>query len=144
MSVIDNAIARLQELALVSGTTDGVVIKYAPNYPVDDASVLPLSIAHIINGQTSNDNATTVRLQPTIAVDFHFSRLHLKQTYTEIDAVAVNFSKLLGGDPTLNGTVDTVNFPVSFSVTPAQWDTVTTQMLRFEVPVKTLETPATT
>jgi len=40
--------------------------------------------------------------------------------------------------------VDTVNFLVSFSVTPAQWDTVTTQMLRFEVPVKTLETPATT
>ena len=58
--------------------------------------------------------------------------------------VAVNFAKLLGNDLTLNGSVDTINGDISFSVTPAQWDRVITQMLRFEIRVKTLETPTTT
>ena len=145
MSVVDSAITRLQELAILSGTTDGVIeIQYAPALPVEDAGVLPLSIAHITNGTASMDNSSTVRFQPTISVDFHFSRLNLKKCYTDIDTVVVNFSKLLGGDPTLAGTVDTINFPVSYSVAPAQWDKVVTQMLRFEIPLKTLETPSTT
>lgn len=143
MSVIDNAISRLQELAIISGSSDNP-IKFAPSTPVEDASVLPMAIAHLISGQTSNDNASTVRFQPTVAVDFHFSRLNMGRAYTDIDYTAVQFAKLLGGDPTLNGTIDTINFPVPFNISPAQWDKVTTQMLRFEVQFKTLENPATT
>lgn len=143
MSVIDTAITRLAELALASGAQANP-IKFAPVTPVEDNSVLPMVITHFLSGQFTMDNANTVRYQPVIAVDFHFSRLNLGRAYTDIDAVAVTFATLLGGDPTLSGAVDTINFPVNFSVSPAQWDKVVTQMLRFEIPLKTLENPSTT
>jgi len=144
MSVIDTAIARLQALALTSGTTDGTVtVNFAPNYPVEDSSVLPMAITHIISGTASLDNATTLRFQPTVAVDFLFSRLNLKQAYTEINTVAVNFAKLLGGDPTLNSSVDTINFPVQMTTSPVEFNKVILELLRFEIPLKTLETPTT-
>lgn len=135
---IDNAIARLQAIALQCTST---TIKAAPNYPAEDAMVLPLSIAYLASGSVSADNATDTRILPTINVDFHFSRLSMKNAYTQIDAIAQEFSQRLGGDPTLNGTVSTIVFPVTFSTGPTQWDKVITQMLRFVVPVKILQTP---
>lgn len=143
MSVIDSAILRLQELAIAASSSD-VTIKYAPDYPVDDATVLPLSIAHVISGQATAVSKTDLQLEPVVAVDFHHNRTSLKQAYKEIDAVILNFTKLLAGDPSLNDTIDTIQFPVTYEVVPAEWDRVVTQMCRFTIPFKTLETPATT
>lgn len=143
MSVIDSAISRLTTLALACSSSD-VTIRHAPDKPIEDATVLPLVITHILSGEATANNATTCQLEPVIAVDFHFSRIWLKQAYTEIDAVVPAFSVRLAGDPTLNGTIDTIQFPVSFEVSPAEWDRVITQMLRFIIPIKTLETPVST
>lgn len=148
MSLIDNAIKRLQVLALACSTTDNV-IKSAPDYPVDDAKNLPLSIAHLGGGQGIAVNATDLQFEPEILIDFHFSRTHLKDTYRRIDMTAPAFMQRLAGDPQLTGTdnnptVDTIQFPVVMEVIPAEWDNVTTQMLRFIVPVKSLEVPIST
>jgi hypothetical protein len=141
MSVIDLAIARLQDIAL--SCTD-VAITHAPDYPIEDATTLPLAIAHIVGGQGTADNASTARLDLTISVDIHLPRVNIKDTYQKIDALIPEYLRRLCGDPTLNGTVDTIVFPVPVLVSPAQWDTLTTQMVSFTVPIKAIETPITT
>lgn len=143
MSVIDNAIARLQDLALAIPSSD-VVIRSAPDYPVESAGVLPLAIAHMVDGSLIATNATVTHLFPTVAVDFHFNRADLKKAYQDIDATIPAYGLRLSGDPTLNGTVDSIVFPVTFAVSAQQWNTVETIMLRFSVPLKTLETPIST
>ena len=137
MSAIDTAISRLQTLALAS--TD-LTIRAAPVKPVSDAGVLPIAIAHLTGGN-GTVMASTLELFADISIDFHFSRVSLKQAYTEIDACAAEYLKRLSGDPTLAGAVDTIVFPVEFTVIPTQWDSIATQMLSFTVRVKTLETP---
>lgn len=139
MSFIDTAVARLQVLALRCTN-----IKNAPNYPIEDATALPLAIAHIVSGDAIAQNATTAQIDPVVNVDFHFARVNIKDAYTRINTLIPEYLQRLCGDPTLNGAVDTIQFPVTFSVSPAQWDTVVTQMVSFAVTFKTLETPITT
>ena len=141
MSAVDNAIARLQDL--VQSCTD-TVVKSAPDYPIEDATSLPLSIAHITNGTGNADNASTAQLNLSLSVDVHFSRANIKAAYQAINKFIPEYLRRLCGDPTLNGTIDTIIFPVSAAVSPAQWDAVTTQMVSFTVPIKTLETPIVT
>lgn len=138
MSQIDTAIARMQALALACTT---VTVRLAPDYPVSDASMLPLSIAHLVEGSGQADTADQTRLLLTANVDIHFARQSLKDAYQKIDAIAVEYLQRLAGDPTLNGSIDTIVFPVTFTVSPAQWDNVQTQMISFVVPFKELTTP---
>lgn len=140
MSIIDDAIGRLQyhALAITSETVRG-----APSYPTEDASVLPLAIAYIANGTGSADDASTARLLLTVNVDFHVNRMSMKSAYTQLNNIIPEYLRRLAGDPTLNAKVDTIVFPVSFTVGPAQWDKVVTQMASFQVPLKFRETPIT-
>jgi hypothetical protein len=140
MSVIDDAILRLQTLALAITSED---VRAAPSYPTESAPVLPLAIAYIAEGTGQADDITTARLLLTINVDFHVRRDSMKSAYTQLNNIIPEYLKRLAGDPTLNGAVDTIVFPVSFSVTPAQWNTVVTQMVSFSIPLKFIETPTT-
>ncbi len=137
-NLIDDAIARLQYHAL--SLTDAK-IKGAPTYPVEDASVLPLAIAYISEGTGNVDDVTTARMLLNVKVDFHVSRISMKSAYMELNAIIPQFLRRLAGDPTLNGKVDTIIFPVSFTVSPAQWDRVVTQMVSFTIPLKFREAP---
>jgi hypothetical protein len=139
MSVVDLAAARLQVLALrCTG------IKNAPDYPIEDATALPLVITHLVSGEGIADNSTTAQLNLMLNVDFHFARINIKDTYRKIYTLVPEYLQRLCGDPTLNGAVDTIQFPVPFAVSPAQWDTIVTQMVSFTVAFKTLEIPITT
>lgn len=138
---LTSAIGRLQDIIEASTS---VTIRAAPDYPVEDAAVLPLSICHITGGTGSADNKTDTRLLLNLAVDVHFDRLSIKRTYQAITGLIPEVLRRLGGDPTLGGYVDSIIFPVSVEVAPAEWDRVVTQMVRFTVPVKLLETPLTT
>ena len=142
MSIIDDAILQLQTHALAL-STPSQKIKSAPAHPVNDANVLPLAIAHIIEGSGQADEATTARLLLTVGVDFHLSRVTLKHAYSEIDKIVPEFLQRLAGDPTLGGKVDTIVFPVTFTVTPADWGSVITQAVFFRVPLKFREDPIT-
>jgi hypothetical protein len=140
LSIIDDAVVKLQTHALALST---VTVRAAPSYPVEDAAVLPLAIAHIVEGSGQADEATTARLLLTVGVDFHVNRTTMKGAYTAIDLIIPEFLKRLAGDPTLGATVDTIVFPVTFTVTPAQWDSVVTQAVFFRVPLKFREDPIT-
>jgi len=140
MSIIDDAILRLQVLA---DACTG--INNTPQYPTDDASVLPLAIAHIGGGTGDQPNATDTKLMINLSVDFHFDRSILRLTYQKIDALVPEYIQRLGGDPTLGGTISTIVFPVAFTVSPADWDSIITQMVSFTIPVKfNLLTPTVT
>jgi len=133
---IANAVERLQAIA---GQVTGV--KHAPQYPVEDALTLPLCIAHLTGGESTMDDATQYRHFANLSADFHVSRISLRQAYSQIGAIADEFTARLAGDPTLAGNVDTIVFPIQYTVSPAEWDRVTTQMISFTVRVKTMSIP---
>lgn len=141
MSAIDDAIARLQDLA--EACTDQPV-KFAPDYPIENAAPCPFSIAYLASGEATPQNGTSERFNPVVHVDFLFSRTDLTNSYKQINKVAAEYPKRVCGDPTLNGKVCTVNYPISFEVAPTEWNGVTLLLLSFSIPLKTLETPITT
>lgn len=150
-NVIDNAIARVQNI--VAAMTS-VTFKSAPDYPTDNIEPFPCSICYIGGGQFMATNATIHHNFPMLNIEFHFSRVNLKQTYQQINAVALEFPKRIVADPTLDATVDTVimtrDQPITYTVRPFQWSppnvtpVITSQMLLFSIPIKTLQAPQTT
>lgn len=138
-SIIDDAIAEIQDHIEALSTN----IKSAPLYPTESADILPLGITHITGGTGSADNATDCRLLLNISADIHLDRTNLAMTYQQVNSIIPEFLKRLAGDPTLNGKVTNIIFPVNVTVQPAEWNTVTTQMIRFDIPLKFLEVPIT-
>lgn len=134
---LTGAIQRLQSLALQSSPD----LRAAPDYPVDDASVLPLCIAYLKSGTGQPDDSTNTRLLYTIGVDFHVSRISLKNAYSQLATFCVNFHLRLAGDPTLNSNVETVDFPAGFTVVPTQWNRIQTIAASFDIPVKMFSAP---
>ena len=130
---IDTAIARIQALALSSTDTE---IKSAPSYPVEDANVLPLAITYIKSGQAQADDASAARLLLTVGCDVHFSRISLKQACIQINLFVPEFLKRLSGDPTLNGAVDTIVYPVTFQVVPVDFNGIPTLSASFDITLK--------
>lgn len=139
-SIIDQAINAIQNLALEIQPVD---IKAAPDYPTESAMILPLAITHITGGTGSADDATQARLLLNISCDIHLQRDNLAFCYQQVNSIIPDFLKRLAGDPTLDGTVQTINFPVTFSVQPADYNGIVTQMISFVIPLKFLETPTT-
>lgn len=151
MSAVDNAIARLQNI--VQACT-GVTFKSAPDYPVENIEPFPCSICYISDGVFHLTNATIHHNFPSLALELHFSRTNLKQAYQQINAIAIEFPKRLASDPTLNGTITTVvataDAPIVYEVRPFFWtpqnaqNQVVTMMLKFTIPIKTLQAPQAT
>jgi hypothetical protein len=147
---IDNAIARIQNIAAALSTVPptGTLIAAEADYPVEVAQKLPFSVAYLAGGTFNFTNASMMRNFPSIRVEFHFNRSNLKQAYQQIYAVAIEFPKRLAGDPRLNDTIDTIvasgDAPIAYEVRPFEFSGVTTQMLAFTIPVKTLQAPTST
>lgn len=136
MSVVDDAIARIQDLALACTT---VTIKAAPDLPVDDATVLPLVITHLMGGSGTIVGGVA-QLALNICADFYFTRTSIKDAYSKIDSIVPEFLQRLAGDPTLNSKVTTVIYPVTVSPPQAvDFNAVSTLMVRFTIPCKFME-----
>jgi len=141
-TAIDNAIARLQDL--VQECT-GVTIKSAPDYPIENADPFPMSVAYISGGSARFTNASTTHIFPVLSLEIHFSRVNIKNTYQNINAIALELPRRLAKDPTLNATVSTIlatnDQPLTWTVSPFDWGKVQSEMLKFEIYLKTLQTP---
>jgi hypothetical protein len=133
MSVIDDTITRLQQLALLSADT---TIKSAPQTPPDSAAVLPMSVAWIAGGNVTAVAYGDVKMILDVRVDIHVNLKTLKSAYTQMNGIIPDFMRRLSGDPSLNGEVSTIVFPVTCEVSPTQWNNVQTLMAAFTVPVK--------
>lgn len=143
-TTIDNAIARLQDLVQECTT---LTIKSAPDYPIENADPFPMSVAYISGGDFEFTTSTMTRIFPTLTLEIHFNRTNLKLAYQSINAIALELPRRLAKDPTLNGTVDTIiatkDRRIPFTVAPFEFGAVKSQMLRFDIPIKTLQTPTT-
>lgn len=143
-TTIDNAIARLQDI--VQECT-GVTIKSADDYPKEVADAFPYSIAYVGSGNARFTNSSTTHIFPTLILEIHFNRTNLKYAYQCINAIALEFPRRLAKDPTLNGTVSTViateSSPLNWEVGPFEYNTIKSQVLKYEIPFKTLQTPTT-
>lgn len=139
---VANAVARVQDI--VDAITS-VTFKSFPDFPVEHADAFPMSIAYMSGGKFIATNYTTTHLFPVIRAEFHFSRVNLKKAYQDIYNVAVEFSTRLAGDPTLNGTVNTIvstdDQPLEWVCRPFEWGAVKSEAMIFEIPIKLLETP---
>jgi len=150
-NAIDNAIARLQNIA---AACTSVTFKSAKDYPVDNIEPFPCSICYIGGGTFMLTNKTIHHNFPILNLELHFSRVNILQTYQQIDAIALELPKRLAGDPTLDGTIETIlatrDSPVTYTVRPFQWSAqgvtpvITSQMLMFTIPIKTLQAPQST
>lgn len=142
---IDNAAARLCDIAQAMTS---IVIKSAPDYPVENVEPCPFVAAYALKGRLQGMNKTSLQNFPIIAVEFHLSRVNIKQMQQQINAIVYEFPQRLAGDPTLNGTVDTILFgtdsPIEYSAAPFEWAQVATQRVLFPVPVKLLVSPVAT
>jgi len=133
MSVIDDTITRLQQIALLSAD---ITIKSAPQTPPESAAVLPLSVAWIAGGEFTAVADSDVKMILNIQVDIHVSRTNNKSAFTQINGIIPDFMRRLCGDPTLNSEVSTIVFPATCEVTPAVWNNVQTLMASFTIPCK--------
>jgi hypothetical protein len=144
-NVIHPAVLRIQAIALA---LTSVQFKSAPNYPIENADPFPMSVAYLGGGEVIFTNKTTTHFFPTVNVEFHFSRVNLKDTYNNIDLVAEEFCLRLAGDPTLNGQIVTViateGTPLPFTIKPFDWGKVVSQCMLFAIPIKTLQAPQAT
>ena len=151
MSAIDSAIARLQNI--VAACTD-VTFKSAPDYPVENVEPFPCSVCYITSGSVHFTSASQHNNFPVLALELHFSRVNLKQAYQQIDAIAIELPKRLAGDPTLAATIETIvatrDAPITYEVRPFVWTPqgqspiVSSQMLKFLIPIKILAAPTVT
>lgn len=141
-TVIDNAIAAIQNH--VEAIT-GVTFKSAPDYPIENADPFPMSVGYVSGLEVEFTNASMSKMFPTLTLELHFSRVNLKNTYQNINAVAIELPRRLAKDPTLGGTVSsiiaTVDRRIVGTVSPFEWGKVQSQLLKFEIPFKTLQTP---
>ena len=150
-NAIDNAIARLQDIAAACTT---VTFKSFPDYPVENVEPFPCSIAYVSGGAFVLTNKTVHHNFVVIALELHFPRVNLRQTYQQINAIVLEFPKRLAGDPTLNNTIETIVAGASnespYECRPFQWSPagvspiIASQMLKFNITVKTLQAPTVT
>lgn len=147
MSDIDLAIEVIQSLAR-SMTT--VRVKSAPDYPIENVDPLPMVVSYLGSGEFMFTNATVHHNFPVIVVEFHLSRINLREAYKQAQSIAIEFPQLLAGNPTLDATVQTIvatsDSRITYSVRPFVWrdnPALVTHMVRFDIPIKLLKAPIT-
>jgi len=141
---VATALTRLR--ALASGCTS-VTIKSVPVTPKENIDPLPMAVVRIesLTGHVEN---MALYCLVTAVVEFHFSRVNIKQSYEQSDAIFVEFMQRLGGDPTLGGAVSTIQVsresPVQANAGVTEWQDVTTRTIQFLVTFKSVMDTLTT
>lgn len=136
------AIAQIQVHALAVDTISPKM-KDAALYPVEDAGMLPKSVTYLDGGTAFPEDATTVRMLLNINTDIYFSRANLYSAYEQLTLFTTDFLRRLGGDPTLDGACQTINFPTQIQRIPDEYNMLKTLMVRFTNQIKLRPTPLT-
>lgn len=145
MNAIDNAVARIQELALAMSS---ISIKSAPDYPIENADPFPFVASFPTSGEFWVDNASLMHNFPVVRIEFHLSRVNIKQMQQQINAIVYEFPRRLAGDPTLNATIDTSKMtrdePVTYTTVVSDWGAVKSHTMVFSLPLKLRLAPQVT
>lgn len=133
------AVGRIQEL--VAQLTN---IRAAPAWPLENLDALPMAMSWPTGGEVGAGDDTYCKGIHRIRTEIYQSRVTLPQAVSTLAAYAESFPKILSGDPTLDGEVDTIVFPVSYTMQPIQFGSGTTVLaLVFETTVKIMGVSST-
>jgi len=109
--------------------------------PPDSLDVLPAVVAWPQSGSLSGMDATFSRGIHNIRCEMHVARDVLPTAIATLTGWAEQFPHLLAGDPTLDGAISTVVFPVTYDLLFVEWGGTPTLALAWTVPVKILGAP---
>jgi hypothetical protein len=110
-------------------------IKNAPNVPPEDAGLFPFGVAYEATGTTNANAEGFANDIVTIFVEVHVARVLLGNAVLQAMAFRDPFLVALLSDPTLGGTVSTIN-EIRRTFGRLEWGGVETIGYRFEVDVK--------
>lgn len=143
-NAIDNAVARIQELALAMTEIE---IKSAPDYPIENADPFPFVASFPVSGEFWVDNATLLHNFPVVRIEFHVSRGNIKIMQQQVNAIIHEFPRRLAGDPKLASSIDTSKMtkdePVPYTSGIGEWGAIKSQMVVFNLPLKIRQAPIT-
>jgi hypothetical protein len=127
---LDNAIEQIQTYALAAGC------KSAPAEVTEGAGNFPFAVSYPLRGTISVDDASAGRDIHTLASEVHVGRQHLGNAVELAKTVLIAFGLLLKQNPKLNGTVDTIDYPIRYTFGSLSWANVPTVGFRFEIDIK--------
>jgi hypothetical protein len=127
---IETAITKLQSYATSAGA------KEAPSQPPEQPGVFPFSICYEREADTVQDSSAFGDDLVTIWLEYHVSRTLLKEAILAAATFRSAFLIKLRDNPTLEGTVSTINGPVHRTFGTMKWGGLDTIGYRFEIPVK--------
>lgn len=140
VTTLEAAVAALQALVnAVSG------IREAPALLTDVPHVFPCARAYPWEGEWTGMGGEWKKGMQTIALDVHVANRNVKHAVKALYPFADSIGNMLAANPTLSDTVQTIDYPVTWSFRSFTWDTqgqVITLGFRFLIPVK-LETAQT-
>jgi hypothetical protein len=134
VTTLQAAIAALQALV---GAVSG--IREAPAILTEVPQVFPCARAYPWEGEWATLSAGTKRGRQTIALDVHVARRDMRYDMAQVYPFVDTIGEVLAENPTLSGTVQTIMYPVTWSMRSFQWDQsgqVITLGFRFLIPVK--------
>jgi len=133
---IAGAIKQIQVLVKATETTTGYKIREAPDAPIQSGAQLPISVVYITSANGGAEDATWNLVRYTLTVEVHFNATSLRNAYGQINEFAPALLRLLSGDPTLSGEVETIIYPIDLTVGASSFDTVPTIGVSLSIPVK--------
>jgi hypothetical protein len=110
-------------------------VKYAPAAPPETAGALPAVYAYPSSGNVVLLSYNSINSFDTITVDYVTPRTLLDVAQANCLTFIDEFPKKLALDPTLAGTVTTIQ-EVSYTVLDATWSNIEVRIVRFVVPTK--------
>ena len=131
---LNGAIQRIQALAL--STTD-VTVNKADSYPTEDAGMMPMVVTYLQGGRVVTEASGIVRLLYDVHADAYFNITSLADAYTLANLFVPEFSRRLAGDPTLNGTCNSIDFEtLTVLRVPEEYNMTGALLYRFVIPLK--------
>lgn len=115
-------------------------IKEAPATITESAALFPFGITYPRTGTVDAISEGLGRGLHTIFVEIHMSRVLLGDSVIAVLGYMALLENALRLDPTVGGTVSTINFPLRYTFGRLEWGSVPTVGVRYEVTVKINDT----
>jgi hypothetical protein len=139
-TTLEAAVTALQ--ALVNSLSG---MREAPAYLTEVPHIFPCARAYPWDGEWTGMGGGWKKSLATIALDIHVARRDMRRDLDTLYPFVDLVGNLLADNPTLSATVDTIKFPVTWSMRSFTWDaagSVVTVGFRFLITVK-IETATT-
>jgi len=127
-------------VAALQVLTDALAgMREAPALLTEMPQVFPCARAYPWEGEWTGMGGEWKKSLATIALDVHVARRDLKRDIKTLYPFVDSVGNMLSGNPTLSATVNTIVYPVSWSMRSFTWDaqgSVVTMGFRFLIQVK--------